>query len=325
MNSLGTYPESGHEPCILNLHQPIYMTDQHTMTNHYLKSPCSPTLFCLPDIGASLALCFTLSLFSCEVSSQPGYAQRVKTECAKAGRPVPGFSVNNCNICHQNANNLLAYQSGNFLDVLCQIGTEPVEPDTNTAPVLEHLSTPQTALLGQVFQLPVVATDAEDDVIKLSAKSLPPGASLKQGGKVNGKWTATLRWKPKKKQAGKSFNVKLIATEKKRKPKLVASQSIRLFVAEPTTIVQTLTVEQSRYESGILNISGRVSHSTANSIGVLIEALNGTPLGRTESEGSLWSASIPVAAENVPCAIRVAVSGAILAVAPVHTTQAGCR
>ena len=266
-----------------------------------------------------------LTILSSGASAQPGYAQRVKTECEKAGRPVPGFSVNNCNICHQNANNLAAYQSGNFLDVLCQIGTTPVDPGTNTAPILEHMATPQTAYVGQLFKLTIAASDSEDDLLKLSAKSLPSGAKLKRVGKVNGKWTAELRWKPKKKQAGKSFTVKLIAAEKKRKPSLVATESVTLFVAEPAAGIQAMTVEQSRFESGILSVSGRVSPSSSGGVDMLIKDLHGSSLGTARLEGEAWSASIPMGNQSVPCVLRIEVSGSTLAVAPVHTAEAGCR
>ena len=301
------------------------ITDQYAMNKQNLKSICSPILSTFPTKSALVALFASLSLFSSGASSQPGYAQRVKTECAKAGRSVPDFSVNDCNICHKNANNMQAYQSGNFLDVLCQISANPVDPGTNTAPMLEHMATPQTAYVGQLFKLPIAASDSEDDLLKLSAKSLPAGAKLKQVGKVNGKWTAELRWKPKKKQAGKSFTVKLIAAERKRKPSLVATESVTLFVAEPAAGIQAMTIAQSRYESGTLSVSGRVSPSSPGGVDLLIKDLHGTSLGMTRLEGDAWSASIPMESQSVPCVLRIEALGATLAVAPVHTAETGCR
>lgn len=257
--------------------------------------------------------------------AQPGYAQIVKNACAKAGRPVPGFSVNNCNICHQNANHYRAYQSGNYLDVLCQIGVEPVQPGNNTAPVLDHLASPQTVRAGQLFQLAVFASDAEDDVLKLSAKRLPPGASLKAGPKTNGKWMATLRWKPKKKQAGKTFTVQFTATERRRNPRLTATQFVSLFVAEPGASVQALTVEQARFEAGALSVAGTLRPVPAAPVDVLIRDATGALLGQARSVQGHWSAVIALETQPVPCAIRTEVDGATLAVAPVLATGTGCR
>lgn len=249
-----------------------------------------------------------------------GYAQNVKDACAIAGRPVPDFSVDDCNICHQNANNKRAYQSGDFLDVFCPI---PANNGTaNTAPVLERQASPQTVKLGRAFRLTLAATDAQDDFLAFTAKGLPAGAKLGKTVKSQGKWTAPMTWTPQKAQAGKTFTAQFTVTETRRSPKLSATQKVAFFVSA-SAAPRGLAILQSRYASGTLAISGTATGAPA---AIEVQRDDGAFLGtaRVTDQGS-WQLALPLAEDQVPCVVHIAVEGEPLALEPVKSTEAGCR
>lgn len=262
--------------------------------------------------------------------AQPGYAETLKTECARAGRPVPGFSNNDCSICHQNLDNYRAYQSGNYLDVLCELsGAPPVNPGPNTAPVLDPLVSLQNLVVGETYSLTITATDLEDDKLKLSAQRLPRGAKFKKLGKVNGKWTGVLVWKPRKKQGNKTFVIKFKVREARRPPRLKATQSVSFFVAPAIATVQKVDIAQTRYADDMLTVSGQLHLTGADDprqVGLTLTEANGAAMTTThpDSDGA-WRFAVPVAPSAVPCRIEIAVDGRVMAVETVKPIALECH
>lgn len=263
--------------------------------------------------------------------AQPGYAQKVKSECELAGRPVPGFSNNDCTICHQNLGNYRAYQSKNYLDVLCELsGPSPVvDPGPNTAPVLDPLAPNQNLLVGETYSLTITATDQEDDKLKLSAQRLPRGAKFKRLGKVNGKWTGLLVWQPRKKQGDKTFVIQFQAKEARRPPRLKTTQSVSFFVAQASAMVRKVDIGQTRYADGALSVSGQLSLNGMDAprpVAVTLHAADGEILATTRADDEgVWHFALPVDRSAVPCRIEIVVEGQVMAVEMVKPVELACR
>jgi hypothetical protein len=76
----------------------------------------------------------------------------------------------------------------------------------NTPPTINPIQVP-AARVGKLLKIKVVATDTDNDLLKLSYSSLPPGAKLKLKPQKKGTLTGTLTWKPKAAQGGQSFPI----------------------------------------------------------------------------------------------------------------------
>jgi hypothetical protein len=278
-------------------------------------------------LASALAIAFPAKAYD-------GYAQNVKDECAKASRPVPTFSDSNCDVCHQNTKNQLAYQSGDYVEIFCKVpedsGNGGNNTSVNTAPTLEFQVNPQTAIAGKAFRLTLLAIDTEDDALKLSAKKLPPEAKLGKFKKINGQWIAQLTWKPKKMQTGKTYRTEFTATESRRKPKLNTTQAVLFVVGSADTSNPGLTILQSQYESGILNISGTVSQIVNNGLSsppfIEIQSHTGETLGiATNIDKGSWSFNLPLSQDRAPCQLQVVINGKILTKLPVKNLLSTCR
>lgn len=275
-----------------------------------------------------LALVAIIACSAPKALGRPGHAQDVRDECARAGHPNPDFPVNDCNVCHRNANNKQAYLSGNFLDVLCQVRASP-PVSGNTAPHLEHLG-PQNLVVGRTFRLAVAASDAEDDRLSLSARPLPAGTRFRGAAKRGGKWAGLFLWRPRASQAGRTFTIRFAATETSRVPGLGSTEDVLFFVSRRNP-AGSLRIEQSRYESGILNVAGTVEGPAIRKDAALtrifiIRTAAGRVLGAVDAaNGGAWSVAVPLAADEVPCRILAEMDGQAVAVEAVKSREADCR
>ena len=64
----------------------------------------------------------------------PGYSLNVKNGCIASNRPRPTFLDSDCDYCHKSTPRMVAYQSGNFIDVFCPAGVIPEPPPPSPPP-----------------------------------------------------------------------------------------------------------------------------------------------------------------------------------------------
>lgn len=63
-----------------------------------------------------------------------GYSLNVKNTCVAAGRPRPTVKDSDCDYCHKSTPHMVAYQSGQYLDVFCPAGVAPEPPPPGPVP-----------------------------------------------------------------------------------------------------------------------------------------------------------------------------------------------
>jgi hypothetical protein len=163
--------------------------------------------------SARLLLLACLLLPAAPAAALPAYGTAVDQKCTANGWvPARPYNPNNllttdpkkvnCGLCHANALN-----PNKTLNASGQIykasGRKDVSPfckppaPMNHAPVFAAVAA-QQAMVGQLFQLAVSATDADGDAIALTVSNSPTGATFTDNGNGSG----SFRWTPTAAQTG---------------------------------------------------------------------------------------------------------------------------
>ena len=101
-----------------------------------------------PSILLLMPFVWLLAGYSDKSMALPGYSLNIKNGCVAASRPRPTFLDSDCDYCHKSTPRMLAYQSGNFLDVFCPAGVIPEPPPPEPPPTQPKASLSFSGSLG---------------------------------------------------------------------------------------------------------------------------------------------------------------------------------
>jgi hypothetical protein len=201
----------------------------------------------------------------------------------------------------------------------------------NTAPVLDSIVTPQNAAVGKALNLTITASDVDDDKLVLSASKLPAGAKFTTQGLVSGKWTGKLTWTPSAAQAGLSYTSTFLVKETGVSPALQDSQNVVFKVAPAgsSAMVDQVTVTQTRYRAGVLDVQGQVQFSgnqaASPAMTVNLSDDSGAWIGQAPvSANGQWSLAIPMASDDLPCSVVAEADGVRSSDRPVSASASAC-
>ncbi|MDD5034465.1 MAG: hypothetical protein PHE55_06870 [Methylococcaceae bacterium] len=190
----------------------------------------------------------------------------------------------------------------------------------NQTPVFDTIPNPQNAAVGENLMLTVSASDADDDNLSFSiSNKLPSGASFKNTGYVNGKWTGQLSWKPKLAQLNQSISLSFLVQDDYNNP-AQASQDVK-FNVTPQVItndsIKSVIINQVSWNStkSSLQAMGRVmftrKYAIISGLSVTISNANTGAVIDTvnvDNNGN-WKLTKSLDSGDVPCNISVVAGG----------------
>lgn len=174
--------------------------------------------------------------------------------------------------------------------------------------VAPGVATQQNATVGQRLMLDLpISTSGKKPTLK--AKGLPPGATLGPVHKKDGQWVATLKWKPKAKQTGRSYTASFTA-KTKIDGKPTQSQPLSLtFAVQAAGASQSLAITAAQWNAAKeqYTVSGTGPTGQAITLGFPDGTrLTGIPI---TVDGGTWQYTGSVEASNVPCALLAQANG----------------
>lgn len=174
----------------------------------------------------------------------------------------------------------------------------------------------QTVVVGQRLKLAIGANSPLKKA-KITARRLPPGATLGATRKntSTGLWTATLSWKPKPGQNGKTFSTQFVAKTTGGGARLQSSHTIAFKAATTPDSGTPLAVTQAQWDASTAKLSASGTGPSGQAI-TLMFANSSTPVTSVSilvDDNGNWQYTSAMGLEDpatsVPCAIQAWVNG----------------
>ena len=297
---------------VLNAAKTACVTPTPTCTNGQVlnaaKTACiTPTSICTNGqvLNATTNTCVTLDPVVCK---SPQVLNSAKTACVTPTTTTPPTCV-----------------SPQVLNTAKTACITPTTTTTNTKPVLNAVAKQWDATVGELFTIPLSVNDAEQDEFTILGKVAGSKLSAIHADAA-GLPSIDFEWTPTAAQANKIFTITFQAKETKTTQKLVSNKvsvKIRVWAAgnRNSASVKTFTVTTSKFASGKLDLSGKVTLNSiltaaekkdflAQKLDLTVSDKNGVLIGSvplTLDASGNWSATLP--ANQATCDIVLQYEG----------------